>query len=75
MKYRLKDNHPAMEALNELWNKADELGIKIYISRAGRTIIAIGEKEFELQDIEDPNYPMIEFPPGCEFKLTYKKEE
>jgi len=72
--YRLAEHHPAMKALNELWQKADELGINICVI-SECAIVTINGKDFKLQDIENSDYPMTEFPPSCEFKLTYEKEE
>jgi len=81
MKVRAKENHPLYKAMQELFDKMDELGIKIDLHETviPQGIIFRGER-WELCDLEDDTgwarpapRPLYELPPTFEFKLV--KEE
>ena len=75
--FKLKDNHPTMIKLNKLFELADELGISIsfYGHRAVVNDIDRSNNDpiLYLEDIEDTNNNMAEFPPATEFKVVYSK--
>ena len=75
--FKLKDNHPTMIKLNKLFELADELGVSIsfYGHRAVVNDIDRSNNDpiLYLEDIEDTNNNMAEFPPATEFKVVYSK--
>ena len=71
--FRLKEQHPAMIALEKLYNAAYELGITIEFM-GPRTLVTFNGEVYDLHDIDQPSYPMNSFPPACEYKLIYDTE-
>jgi len=67
----LKDSHPFMQKVNELYNKMEELGIIIeYGGAGGLNIKDVNNNRFyRLEDRDDSSY-MPNFPTGFEFKLV-----
>jgi len=80
MKMRLRENHPAMVALEELCQEFYKQGIIFYWDIRGITVKFVGGQEYKLQDIEiisrdSFNWGVDCFPPSTEYKLVYEKEE
>ena len=75
--FKLKDNHPTMIKLNKLFELADELGISISFYGHRAVVNDIDRSDDDpilyLEDIEDTNNNMAEFPPATEFKVVYSK--
>ncbi len=76
--YRLNENHPMQQALDELFSKMEELDLRIDIGAYGRVSITHKNETVDMLDIEAPiesdRYPIETFPPLMEYKLVYKKE-
>ena len=72
-KYRLKENHPAFKAMEELAKKAKELGISIdYFGQ--RIIICFQGISYTLE-ANDLSKIISEFPPTLGYKLTYNNKK
>jgi len=64
---RLKENHPTMIKLNKVINLLDDLEMSFDLEPTDRNLFfSDGEKDFEIQDIED-NHGIYTFPPTTEF--------
>jgi len=85
MRVRAKENHPLYKAMQELFDKMDELGIKIDLHESiiCQGVIFKGER-WELCDLEDDfdstattpfSRPLYELPPTFEFKLIKEEKE
>ena len=72
MRYKLKENHPAMIAFNKLCQYADDLGVKIEFVD-NHVLYHYENMVYELVDIE-PNHAIDEFPPVMEFHITFEKD-
>ncbi len=78
MKYRLKDNHADLLKIQQLEALALELDIKLEFGM-GRCHVIVGDKEYQLEDIEawqngrDHIDAISEFPHCTEWNLTYEK--
>lgn len=77
---RLKDSHPTMQKLDQLFALAEELGINIGFSGYGVATIEDRDRDKDLpplrmQDIENSDYPMDSFPPTLDFKVIYENPE
>ena len=79
MYYRCVPSHPVNLALEQLWKKMDELGVKIHIGPYGRVCILHGGEQFHLKDLEDSassdRYPVEDFPPNMEYKVLVERAE
>ncbi len=75
MKIRLKGIHPDLLKVEKLDALARELGISFEFGH-GRCHVTVGDKNYQLEDIESPSIDSIsEFPHPTEWKLTYEKVE
>jgi len=73
MRYRLADNHPAMKAIEKLFNFMEKEGINISVEEV--TKLWYNGEMFILRDIEGDNYKVDHFPYEMEYKLTFEKED
>jgi len=84
MKFRAKENHPLYKAMQELFDKMDELGIRFDLpdTIVPQGVLFKGER-WELCDLEDEFEstattksfrPFYELPPVFEFKLVKEKK-
>lgn len=69
----ITENHPFMKKVNELYDKMEELGIRIEYAGAGGLKITDtnSNKEYMLKDIGTSEC-LSYFPTGIEFKLTFE---
>ena len=69
MRYRAKESSPIYNKLNELFKKADELGISIVVTDF-TTLVTDNEtgKQYCLEDLEDLSR-VQDIPPALEWKL------
>jgi hypothetical protein len=76
--FRIKEDHPAQVALNQLFERMEELGIQIVIDGPGNLTMIFEGKRFTISDLEiSPRefyLQITELPPQLEYKLTYEKE-
>jgi hypothetical protein len=69
---RLKDNHPVMVKLAKLYDLAEELGIHIsFYSQAAIVQDEGYPYHFRMENL-DSGEAVGEWPPPCEYKLTYE---
>ena len=73
-RYYLKEKHPARQAFEQLCELAEKLDINLTFYGV-RTIMTHRGQDYDVQDLENPDYPMNEFPPCMEVKLTFEKDE
>ena len=75
MKMRLKDNHPTMDKVAQIFELCDKLGISFRYTRAGTMMVDVdgGSPDcLYLQDA-DSSLPCPIIPHPVEYKLTYEK--
>lgn len=74
MKMVLKENHPVMQKVAQIFELCDKLGVSFKYSRAGYVMVDVdGETEsFYLDDV-DRGSPCCVIPHPVEYKLTYEK--
>lgn len=79
---RLKENHPAFKAMQEVFAKMDEVGIQIEIGAYGQPLIIFDGKIYGMLDIEDsteyssyPGHLISMLPPTTEYKLVYEIDD
>lgn len=73
-KYRLKDNHPIMHKVAQIFEMCQELGISFRYSRAGYMMVDVegADAEFFIDDV-DSSLPIQAIPHPVEYKITYEK--
>ena len=71
---RLKTEHPLCKKLEQIFNLMEKLDIKIEVTSYDIFIIH-EDKRYKLIDNDSGGYPMNDFPPYMEYKLTYEKED
>lgn len=76
-RFRLTEAHPLLEKLDKLFAFADEIGVKMsfYSGTIQVTDDAFPDIQFRLDDIESDQYPMTEFPPTTEYRVTFDGSE
>lgn len=74
---RLKEHHPVMQKVLKLYDRAEELGLKIYWS--GQQVWVKDQDQpntkFYLEDIDNSSIWISEFPPTFEFKMIFDNPE
>lgn len=72
--FTLTDQHPTVKKLDQIFELAKTLGITIWHTRAGYTMVDDDTtgKSYYLTDVENRSN-MMPFPPVTEYKLTYEK--
>ena len=75
MKMRLKDNHPTLQKVAQIFELCDKLGISFRYSRAGYMMVDVdgGKPDCLYLDDVDSSLPVIVIPHLLEYKLTYEK--
>jgi hypothetical protein len=73
-RFRLKDGHPALKVLDEIFAKLDELGVRFdFPNSSTMPTVTVGDLgTFELVDV-DNNEGMFSVPPQLDFKLCYDR--
>lgn len=78
-RFRLKEDHPFMQKFNQLWDKAEELGIQLRPAGTGlEAVDTLTNTVYEVRDVEDNGHAgcfHVAFPPEFDFKLVYEKQE
>jgi len=67
----LKDKHPVMEKFNQLCALADDLGITLSFYGHRTHVEDADGNCFDVEDIENADVPMSDFPPCTEVRLVY----
>ena len=71
---RLKDYHPTMKKLDEIFSLMGKLGIRIDVNDGQLEVVDDKYGRFQLNDNEDNNggnrYAPSDLPPSFEFKLN-----
>ncbi len=67
----LKDKHPVMEKFNQLCALADDLGLTISFYGHRTRIEDADGHLYDVEDIENADCPMSDFPPCTEVRLVY----
>lgn len=71
--YKLKREHPAAVAFENLCKKAEELGI-LMVAHGGINEVCYDGRVYQLKDLEDGGHCATEFPPLMDYKLTFEDE-
>ena len=75
---RLKENHPAVVALERVFEEMDKQGIRISFT-TNRLTVEFEGKEYRINDIDHDQSPyawLVDcLPPPLEYKLNYEKED
>jgi hypothetical protein len=66
-----KEKHPVMQKFNQLCALADDLGINISFC-GHRTILEHDGERFDVEDIENSDVAMSDFPPATEVLLAFE---
>lgn len=73
---RLSDKHPFMKKINALYDYMDREGISIEYPGGNKLLIIdhLNHREYDLLDSDDGG-PILEFPTGVEFKLSFESDK
>lgn len=74
MKFRLTDNHPTVQALEQVFQLMTDLNIEIDHCY-GAWIIKHNNRQYVIEDLENGPTGVGCIPNGLEIKLTYEKPD